>query len=98
MPYFLRIHGGIGIHAGYLPGHPASHGCIRLPEKMVLQFFQNAAVGTPVEIRHASAPYYVLSPWCPSTSSSYQTVKPSVEKLTTASARSAATPRVRVMR
>src|SRR5271166_6458859 len=26
MPYFLRIHGGIGIHAGY----PASHGCIRL--------------------------------------------------------------------
>ena len=62
MPYFLRIHGGIGIHAGYLPGYPASHGCIRLPEKMALQFFQNAAVGTPVEIRHASAPNYVLSP------------------------------------
>ena len=51
MPYFLRIHGGIGMHAGYLPGYPASHGCIRLPEKMAAQFFNNAAVGTPVEIR-----------------------------------------------
>jgi len=35
MPYFLRIHEGIGMHAGY----PASHGCIRLPEKMAVQFF-----------------------------------------------------------
>jgi lipoprotein-anchoring transpeptidase ErfK/SrfK len=39
------------MHAGYLPGYPASHGCIRLPEKMAVQFFNNAAVGTPVEIR-----------------------------------------------
>jgi hypothetical protein len=31
-------------------------GCIRLPEKMVVQFFKNAAVGTPVEVRHAVAP------------------------------------------
>ena len=51
MPYFLRIHGGIGMHAGYLPGYPASHGCIRLPEKMAVQFFYNAPLGTPVEIR-----------------------------------------------
>jgi lipoprotein-anchoring transpeptidase ErfK/SrfK len=50
MPYFLRIHGGIGMHAGYLPGYPASHGCIRLPERMAVRFFQNAPVGTPVEI------------------------------------------------
>jgi lipoprotein-anchoring transpeptidase ErfK/SrfK len=62
MPYFLRIHGGIGMHAGYLPGYPASHGCIRLPEKMAVQFFKNAAVGTPVEIRHAVAPNYEPSP------------------------------------
>ncbi len=62
MPYFLRIHGGIGMHAGYLPGYPASHGCIRLPEKMAVQFFQNADVGTPVEIRHESAPNYEPSP------------------------------------
>ena len=62
MPYFLRIHDGIGMHAGYLPGYPASHGCIRLPEKMAVEFFQHAAVGTPVEIRHASAPDYEPSP------------------------------------
>ena len=62
MPYFLRINGGIGMHAGYLPGYPASHGCIRLPAKMAVQFFNNAAVGTPVEIRRAFAPNYESSP------------------------------------
>jgi len=51
MPYFLRIQGGIGMHAGYLPGYPASHGCIRLPKVMALKFFEDAPVGTPVEIR-----------------------------------------------
>jgi hypothetical protein len=40
------------MHAGYLPGYPASHGCIRLPGKMAVQFFKNAVVGIPVEIRH----------------------------------------------
>jgi lipoprotein-anchoring transpeptidase ErfK/SrfK len=51
MPYFLRIHGSIGMHAGYLPGYPASHGCIRLPETMAIKFFENAPIGTSVEIR-----------------------------------------------
>jgi lipoprotein-anchoring transpeptidase ErfK/SrfK len=51
MPYFLRIHGSIGMHAGYLPGYPASHGCIRLPEPMAIKFFENAPIGTSVEIR-----------------------------------------------
>lgn len=32
MPYMQRLTwGGIAIHAGALPGYPASHGCIRLP-------------------------------------------------------------------
>src|SRR5436190_18186554 len=31
MPYFMRIVGGVVMHAGYLPGYPASHGCIRMP-------------------------------------------------------------------
>ena len=87
MPYFLRIHGGVGMHAGYLPGYPASHGCIRLPEKMALQFFQNAAVGTPVEIRH------VIGRRCDV--SVPPVVKPGVEKLTRAPAQSTATPRGR---
>ena len=62
MPYFLRIHGGIGMHAGYLPGYPASHGCIRLPKEMAAHFFQNAAIGTPVAIRQASPQDYAPNP------------------------------------
>jgi len=32
MPYMQRLTlGGIALHAGYVPGYPASHGCIRLP-------------------------------------------------------------------
>lgn len=32
MPYMLRLTwDGIALHGGYVPGYPASHGCIRLP-------------------------------------------------------------------
>jgi L,D-transpeptidase catalytic domain len=50
MPYFMRITGGVGMHEGYLPGYPASHGCIRMPGKMAQIFFNNVALGTPVTI------------------------------------------------
>ncbi len=50
MPYFMRIVGGIGMHAGYLPGYPASHGCIRMPEFMAENFFTAVAAGTPVTV------------------------------------------------
>jgi lipoprotein-anchoring transpeptidase ErfK/SrfK len=50
MPYFMRIVGGVGMHAGYLPGYPASHGCIRMPEFMAENFFKSVSVGTPVMI------------------------------------------------
>lgn len=50
MPYFMRIVGGVGMHAGYLPGYPASHGCIRMPEFMAENFFNNVESGTPVTI------------------------------------------------
>lgn len=52
MPYFMRVVGGIGMHAGFLPGYPASHGCIRMPEFMAAAFFANAPKGTPVSITH----------------------------------------------
>jgi lipoprotein-anchoring transpeptidase ErfK/SrfK len=52
MPYFMRIVGGVGMHAGYLPGYPASHGCIRMPEFMAENFFRSVSVGTPVTISH----------------------------------------------
>ena len=50
MPYFMRIVGGVGMHEGYLPGYPASHGCIRMPGKMAETFFNNVDLGTPVQI------------------------------------------------
>lgn len=48
MEFFLRFNWGIGMHAGHLPGYPASHGCVRLPRHMAKKFFQHADVGTPV--------------------------------------------------
>ena len=50
MPYFMRIVGGVGLHAGYLPGYPASHGCIRMPEFMAENFFNSVSAGTPVTV------------------------------------------------
>ncbi len=50
MPHFMRIVGGVGMHAGYLPGYPASHGCIRMPEFMAENFFKSVSTGTPVTI------------------------------------------------
>ena len=33
MPYMQRLTwGGVALHGGRLPGYPASHGCIRLPQ------------------------------------------------------------------
>lgn len=52
MPYFMRIHGGVGMHAGYLPGVPDSHGCIRMPREMARVFFENAPSGTPVRVTY----------------------------------------------
>lgn len=50
MPYFMRIHGAIGMHAGFLPGYAASHGCIRMPERMAEIYFNNVSHGTPVSV------------------------------------------------
>lgn len=51
MPYFMRMTWtGLGMHQGYLPGWPASHGCIRLPANMAQTFFNELPKGTPVEI------------------------------------------------
>lgn len=50
MPYFLRIVGGVGLHAGPLPGHPDSHGCVRFPEPIARRLFDTVSVGTPVRI------------------------------------------------
>src|SRR5205807_587168 len=50
MPYYMQIAPGFGMHAGYLPGYPASHGCIRMPQFMAENFFKSVSTGTPVAI------------------------------------------------
>ncbi len=48
MGYFLRFNRAIGMHRGFLPGYPASHGCVRQPEHMAKKYFENSKLGTPV--------------------------------------------------
>ena len=50
MRYFMQFAPGIGLHAGYLPGYAASHGCVRMPEEKAIAFFQAVSVGTPVTV------------------------------------------------
>ena len=52
MPYWMRINGGIGMHVGYVPGYPASHGCIRVPEAIQPLIYSKVGLGTQVTISH----------------------------------------------
>lgn len=50
MPYFIEFSPSYGLHAGYLPGVPASHGCIRMPYWKARQFYNAVHVGTRVVV------------------------------------------------
>lgn len=51
MKWFCRLTGnGVGFHVGVLPGYPASHGCIRLPEDIAPLIYQKVKVGTRVRV------------------------------------------------
>ncbi|MEX1110459.1 MAG: L,D-transpeptidase family protein [Chthoniobacterales bacterium] len=52
MPFYLRLScRDFGLHAGHLPGYPASHGCIRLGNKDAADFFKQVPVGAKVVIK-----------------------------------------------
>ena len=51
MPYFIEFAPGYGLHQGYLPGVPASHGCIRMPYWKARQFYNAVQLGTVVVIK-----------------------------------------------
>ena len=52
MPYFMRLSClDFGMHAGYVPNYPASHGCIRLPADTARKFFSEVPVGTLVTVQ-----------------------------------------------
>ena len=54
MPNMNRLTwSGVALHAGNLPGYPASHGCVRLPMEFSELLFGVTHVGTPVIIAGA---------------------------------------------
>src|SRR6202163_239000 len=51
MPFMQRITwSGIALHAGVLPGYPASHGCIRMPYAFAERLFDLTKMGMRVVI------------------------------------------------
>ena len=51
MPWMQRIDQyGIALHAGFNPGVPASHGCVRLPSAFAKKLYSVTDLGTPVYI------------------------------------------------
>ena len=75
MPFMQRITWtGIALHAGVLPGHPASHGCVRMPLQFAERLFPLTDLGlrvvivpddiAPGEISHPALPRS-SGPWSP---------------------------------
>jgi lipoprotein-anchoring transpeptidase ErfK/SrfK len=66
MPFMQRITwSGIAIHAGVLPGYPASHGCIRMPMAFAMKMWNWTKMGarvvvTPGEMTPASFSHPLL--------------------------------------
>src|ERR1700716_3568641 len=66
MPYMQRITwSGVAMHAGVLPGYPASHGCIRLPMSFAVKMWNWTRMGarvvvTPGEITPANFSHPLL--------------------------------------
>jgi hypothetical protein len=49
MPYMQRLTwGGVALHAGNLPGYPASHGCIRMPQEFARLLYGATHLGMTV--------------------------------------------------
>src|SRR6476646_6241129 len=64
MPYMQRLTwSGIALHAGNLPGHPASHGCIRVTNDFAIRLWHLTKRGTRVIIAHEyTRPVTIASP------------------------------------
>lgn len=64
MPYMQRLTwSGVALHQGALPGYPASHGCIRLPEQYASYLWNTIKMNTRVLVsRDDIAPFDVAHP------------------------------------
>src|SRR5205085_7520211 len=62
MPYMQRITwSGVAMHQGVVPGHPASHGCIRLPAAFAKRLWGITKVGARVIIAQDEIPLAEIS-------------------------------------
>ena len=51
MPFMQRLTWtGIALHAGHNPGHPASHGCIRMPYAFARELYDLTRIGSQVRV------------------------------------------------
>ncbi len=56
MPYMQRLTwSGVAMHAGNLPGYPASHGCVRMPVAFAKLLYKETALGMTVVITDLEA-------------------------------------------
>ena len=64
MPFMERITwSGVALHAGVLPGYPASHGCIRLPHEFAVRSNGMTRIGARVIVSHNDiAPFEIDHP------------------------------------
>lgn len=64
MPYMERLTwDGLALHGGTLPGYPASHGCVRLPQAFAQKLFDVTSRGITVVVANTkSAPSEVVHP------------------------------------
>jgi lipoprotein-anchoring transpeptidase ErfK/SrfK len=74
MPYMQRITwSGVALHAGVLPGYPASHGCIRMPTGFAVKMWNWTKMGarvivtpgeiaTPASFSHPLLPSLKVAP------------------------------------
>jgi L,D-transpeptidase catalytic domain len=64
MPHMQRLTwSGIALHGGLLPGHPASHGCIRLPYNFAAKLFDLTKLGMRVIVAPSEvAPVSIAHP------------------------------------
>jgi hypothetical protein len=62
MPYMQRLTwDGVALHAGHVPGKPASHGCIRLPKAFASKLYEVTERGMIVIVADAASPAPALA-------------------------------------
>ena len=65
MPYMQRLTwDGIALHSGNLPGYPASHGCVRMPDGFARRLFAETELGMTVIVSNdkVTSPQNVVDP------------------------------------